>query len=419
LHAADLHLDSPFRGMAAVPPFIRGQLLKSTMQALNALVETAIQYRVDFVVISGDVYDHADRSLRAQIRFQKALEMLAAEGILAFVVHGNHDPLDGTQAGLDWPETVTFFGAEEVRKVPAYDREGRLLAYIYGISYPTAAVTQNLAKQFPAADPNVYSIGLLHCNVDGDPRHDNYAPCRKEDLLQCGIRYWALGHIHARRVIHEHPHIVYPGNVQGRHIRETGAKGCCIVDVGETGETRLSFVALDAIRWFDETVAIDGLLSEQDLRERLDKLLLDIKQSAEGRPAIVRVTFTGRGPLHAVLTREHTLLELAEELRDEQLERAGSEPWVWIESLRVNTGREIDVGGLLEQQSFLGDLLRFSRSLAKDEREFAEFSGRALAPLFSQPKWRELLLPLKEEEEREWLKAAEQLAIDLLFQDEE
>jgi exonuclease SbcD len=275
MHAADLHLDSPFVGMAELPQGIRDSLRQSTFIALANMVELAIQQKVDFVLISGDVYDLADRSLRAQIRFQKALQRLSSSNIAIYIVHGNHDPEDGRAARLNWPAHAHFFSASEVESLPVILEGKGTVAQIYGISYETAAVTENLvlriAEKYEESGKNhsdLFRIGLLHTNVEGNHAHANYAPCSLQDLLGCGMHYWALGHVHTRQVLHKEPAIVYPGNLQGRSVRETGAKGCYIVDVSEYGEAMLTFHALDAIRWQQRSISIQGIQTEQELKER-------------------------------------------------------------------------------------------------------------------------------------------------------
>ena len=196
LHAADLHLDSPFKGLSEPPPAIARVIRDAALSALDRLVQTALEEQVDFVLIAGDVYDLRDRSLRAELRFLQAVERLQEAGIGVYVVHGNHDPLDGRRAALKWPDNVYFFAADQVESIIAHSRDGHPVARIHGISYPTASVTRPLAPLFQAVDEPLYQIGLLHCNVDANRAHANYAPCSLEDLLRTRMDYWALGHVH-------------------------------------------------------------------------------------------------------------------------------------------------------------------------------------------------------------------------------
>lgn len=420
LHAADLHLGSPFIGLSGLPAAVRTAILKSTYDAFARLIELAIRSQVDAVLISGDVYDAADRPLRAEVRFQRGMERLAAHGIPAFVIHGNHDPADGRAAQLSWPPSVHFFSSGEVTCVPLVTKERGHVADVWGISYPTPAVRENYALRFPVnGDSDQYNIGLLHANVGGDVGHDNYAPCDLRDLLGRGIDYWALGHIHSRRVLHEEPWIVYPGNPQGRSIRETDAKGCYIVDVSCEGETRLSFHTLDAVRWLALECAVDDAVSEQDVKDALERCIAEARLLADGRPAFIRVMLHGRAEAHRLLRSGTLLAELTADLRELEAERAGegAADFVWIESIRAETGLALDRDELLRQGGFLGDLVRTVDALHADESAFEEFAEQCLAPLMHHSKAAALLRRTGLEERLRWLKAAEELAVDWLSDD--
>ena len=94
VHCADLHLDTPFRGLSDVAPDVGRALNEATFQSWTNIVDLAIREGVDFVVIAGDVYDSSDRSLRAQFRFRDGLKRLSDHGIPSFVAFGNHDPAE-------------------------------------------------------------------------------------------------------------------------------------------------------------------------------------------------------------------------------------------------------------------------------------------------------------------------------------
>lgn len=421
MHAADLHLDSPFKGLSTLPEPIKGVIRESTFVALRNLVQTAIEEQVDFVVLAGDIYDGADRSLRAQLRFQRAMEQLSEQAIPVYIVHGNHDPDDGRKAKLTWPESVHFFSSKEPEWVEAVDRQGRKLAHIQGMSYPTSAVKDNLAALYASRRSDLFHIGLLHGNVDGDAGHDNYAPCTLQQLSASGLDYWALGHIHSRRILREAPWVVYPGNIQGRSVRETGPKGCCLVDVSETGHVRVQFRTTDHVRWLAESVSINGMTSEQELRDELEQKLEQCMALADGRSLVVRLYVEGRGPLHRVLQSGSGLQELLAELRDEQLkklERDGGAIWVWPESVQLRTGLDIDRERLLGQDGFISDLLRSTSGLLDDERELELFCARALEPLLSHPKAGRIVSEMLKDERADWLRAAEQLALGLVADEE-
>ena len=215
VHAADLHLDSPFKGIRSEAPAHVAQLLSNaTFDAYQNIIDLCLQERVDALLVAGDIYDGADRSLRAQRAFIDGLRSLDAAGIRSFVCHGNHDPLDGWEARLSYPAGCHRFGAEFSAAPVFPDEPDR--AQVYGISYPTRDVYENLVQRLGKVQNPAFTIGLLHANVGGNTDHALYSACSLDDLVQSGVDYWALGHVHTRQILHERtPTVVYPGNRKG------------------------------------------------------------------------------------------------------------------------------------------------------------------------------------------------------------
>ena len=355
VHAADLHIDSPFSGIGDVDVRVANRLREATYEAFQNLVELCLKSDVDFLVIAGDVYDGADRSVRAQLRFRDGLSRLADEGIQTFVVHGNHDPLDGWQSSIAWPEGVHIFGAAPEWK--NIEKNGEIVAAVQGMSYPTREVTDNLALQFsPTQSGSIFTIGLLHANVGGNSAHPNYAPCTVEDLSASGIDYWALGHVHTRQTLKRAaPIIAYPGNIQGRHPNETGERGALVVDVDPSGASKSEFVPLDVVRWEHTDVDISNLETIDSLDSAIRQQTDNMSAIAEGRDVVCRVTITGRGPLHEQLAADGAVEDLIEATRNSW---TGGSPWVWIDRIVDLTRPAIDIEARAKQDDFLGATLK-------------------------------------------------------------
>src|SRR3990170_6276133 len=263
VHTADLHLDSPFVGIQEVDDRVASELREATFRTFDRIVELCLERRADFLLVAGDIYDGRDRSLRAQLRLRDGLKPLSEAGIPSFIVHGNHDPLDSWAATLEWPDRVHIFGGKSVT-AQAVERNGETISHVYGISYPTQEVRKNLARRYQRTEDGPFAIGLLHCNVGDDTGHEPYAPCSLADLVQPGMDYWALGHVHNHRILSgKEPMIVYPGNPLGRNPRELGARGCYVVEVDETGHPTAEFIAVDTIRWLWESVPIGELSTDE------------------------------------------------------------------------------------------------------------------------------------------------------------
>lgn len=426
IHAADLHLDTPFTGMSGLPDRLRRHLQGSTFAALGALVDLAVSEDADFVVISGDVYDASDSSLRAQLRLKEAWDKLAHHGIPVYVIHGNHDPLSSSRLRLAYPPNVKVFGGGRPESVTALRRrDGQPVAVVSGISYPTASVTDNTALMFRREpDSPLYHIALLHANVDGQEGHDAYSPCSLKDLQDSGFDYWALGHIHKRQVLSQSPWVVYPGNLQGRNPKETGPKGCYVVDVSDQGESVLTFRELDHVRWIELDIDIGDLPTEEAWKERVEEKLDEIREALEGKTGIARLTFTGRGPLHPMLQSGRESADLLMELqRREALRIDGDSPLslrsvVWPAGFKVKTGMDIDRNRLAGEDSFLGELLRLGDKTALQTELVDDLVESALAPLLEHRALRTHLKSLGQGERLELLQRAQELAASLLMEEE-
>lgn len=425
IHSADWHLDAPFKGMGNLPPAVLSRIRDSSFRALEALVGLAIREKVDFMLVSGDIYDAQDRSLRAQLKFQQAAWRLADHGIPLFVVHGNHDPLQGYRAKLAMPDSVVVFGGDRVETVLVKGKDGEPIASVSGISYARPAVTDNLAERFPAPDRSLFSIAMLHTNVDGDAGHDNYAPADSRELLASGYRYWALGHVHNRKVIHESPWIVYPGNLQGRNVRETGAKGAYLVEVDADGEARLQFCPLHAVRWEQLRVSIEGLEDEQALKDAMERALVEAVETEPDVPVVARLILEGRGRLHRLLQGGSALAELTDLLREQYGSPSSAGlawpegTFAWIESVKLATGSDWDYDALRKQESFLGDLVRMTDEWLGDETELRAFFEEAAASLLANPKVARRLNAPDAEDLKAWMAQARELALAQLTDGEE
>jgi DNA repair exonuclease SbcCD nuclease subunit len=431
LHTGDLHLDSPFEGVSADAPAQVLRLLRwATTEAWRNVVRTALSEEVDFVVIAGDVFENRSPTLLGQTRFRDGLAELAASGVRSYVVHGNHDPLDGRSwaPSLEFPDLTHRFGTAAVESVSVL-REGREIARVYGRSYDRAAVTANLAAGFQREADAPFAIGLLHANVGDRPGHGNYAPCSVEDLRRSGMDYWALGHIHKPGVVLEgDPLAVYCGIPQGRDPGETGARGCYVVDVAASGEPSATFVACDVVRWQLLDVSIDGLTDDDALQRRLRESLARAADDAEGRSLVVRLRLTGRGPLHAHLRRTGYLADLRQLLNEEM---SPTPPLVWVESLRDQTRAAIDLAGRRGAPDFVGDFLRVTDAARRAERStdpeepdrWLSLLRGAAAPLFDESqRGRRYLRDARPDDAAlfgELLDEAESLAVDLLLAAEE
>ena len=363
VHAADLHLDSPFVGIKAIAPDnVADALQDATFGAYENIINLCIDERVHALLVAGDVYDSADRSLRAQLKFVEGLKRLDDAGIRSFVCHGNHDPLDGWEARLDYPPGCMRFDTK-AESVPVFEDDPER-AVVHGISYPTRDVYDNLALRLGKGDPEAFSIGLMHANAGSDTTHVNYAPCSLEDLEKSGIDYWALGHVHARQVLSERsPTVVYPGNPQGRHPNEPGARGVYLVEVDDDGAVRLDFRSVDIVRWERTVLDISQMDAEQDLIDGIHQSIDDTLNAANGASVVLRIALAGRGGLHNGLRQTGFIEDIMESINREWAKRA---PFAWCERIEDETAARFNREERVEGSDFLAEVLKTGDRAKKD-----------------------------------------------------
>jgi DNA repair exonuclease SbcCD nuclease subunit len=344
LHAADIHLDSPLRGLARYEGAPVEEIRAATRRAFENLVSLAIQEAVAFVVIAGDLYDGDWKDYNTGLFFNRQMGRLAEAGIRVFVVAGNHDAASQISKALRPPGNVHFFSTEAAETV-ALEALGVAL---HGRGFATREVIEDLSLDFPAALPGLFNLGVLHTSLNGRPGHEPYAPCHLDGLRSKGYQYWALGHVHQREVVSAEPWIVFPGNIQGRHARETGPKGCSLVTVSDHSVQQVEHRDLDVLRWQVCEVDLAGVADLDEALERIAEALRAAEREAEGRLLAARLRLTGASAAHGRLHAERGRVEA------ECRALAGSN--AWLEKLEIDTRPEVE-SGPETAQTVLGDLL--------------------------------------------------------------
>jgi DNA repair protein SbcD/Mre11 len=320
IHAADIHLDSPLLGLSRSDGVPVDRLRGATRGALANLVDLALEERAAFVVIAGDLYDGAWREMRTGLFAVEQFTRLTAAGVRLFIVHGNHDAENRITRHLTMPEGTVVFGAKACRTHVIAE----LGVAVHGQSFGMAATFDNLAAGYTQPSEGLFNIALLHTALEGGHAHQPYAPCRLDELRGSGHQYWALGHVHQHAVLSEHPHVVYPGNLQGRHARELGAKGAVVVRVEQGRVADLEHRALDEVRWAGVELDLSSASDRREIFEALDDALLKAHGTA-GRPIIARVSLSLGGKLGADLAAQSAWLDA--EVRASAL-RLGVDIWI-------------------------------------------------------------------------------------------
>jgi DNA repair protein SbcD/Mre11 len=382
LHAADIHLDSPLRGLERYEGAPAAEIRGATRRAFERLVELAIEEEVAFVLLAGDLYDGDWKDYNTGLFFTTQMNRLRDAGIRAFVIAGNHDAASQITKVLRPPDNVKVFSTKRPETV-VLEEAGVAL---HGQGFASAAVTEDLSAGYPAPVPHLFNIGLLHTSLDGREGHASYAPCTVDGLRARGYQYWALGHVHVREEVSRDPWIVFPGNLQGRHARETGAKGATLVTIEGRDVVRAEHRDLDVFRWTVCAVSLAGVAGTGEALDRIQQSLEAELDAAAGRPVAARIRLEGACPLHDDLAAdpERWIAEIR------ALASGFGDGALWIEKIQVRTRRAGDFGAL-ERDDALSGLLRTVREMETDAAElaglaesFADLERKLPAELFEE-----------------------------------
>ncbi len=328
LHAADLHLGSPFRGLALKDADVAQAFAAATRAAFSDLVTRALEEEVAFVVISGDVYDGDWKDNSIGLFFAREMARLARAGIPVFLVKGNHDAESVVTKTITLPDNVTVFSAA---RAETFEIEALQVA-LHGRSFPDRAVPENYAVSYPDPRPGWFNLGVLHTSADGRPGHATYAPCTVEELRLRGYDYWALGHVHEHEILARDPWVVFPGNLQGRSVRECGPKGAMLVDVQDGRVLSAERMIVDRARWAELAIDVGDVEDEPEALRLVEEALDPLSEAAEDRLMAVRVRLRGATPLHGRWTADPRRLS-DEVLAALQRRHADA----WLERLRLET----------------------------------------------------------------------------------
>ncbi|MFT9221474.1 metallophosphoesterase family protein [Gluconobacter oxydans] len=362
LHAADIHLDSPLRGLSRYEGLPEAEIRGSTRRALDRLVETALTEKVDFVVLAGDLYDGTWQDVGTGLYMVRALSRLVQAGIRVVTLAGNHDAQSVIARELPLPDGIDHFSYD----APQTLHWPELGVALHGQSFRDRHVTQDMTRSYPAPVAGCFNIGVLHTSLSGYGEHETYAPCSVETLSAKGYDYWALGHVHAREIVCEHPWIVFPGVLQGRHARETGACGCELVTVEDGIVRSVEFVECDVVRWARLELDVSGMQTMDAVLGAARQAMENALSDAGGRTVIARIVLTGRSVLHDRLCASQAWKE---DLRGIAVSMAQGTAQIALEKIRNETSapvhragvaetRELDLAleGLMQDEDFLASL---------------------------------------------------------------
>lgn len=381
LHAADIHIDSPLTGLSAKNEEFSKVVRGATRRAFSNLVDLAVSEQVDFVVIAGDLYDGTWKDQSTGQYAASQLARLSRAGIRAFIVFGNHDAESRISRHLTPPDGVHLLDNRKCQSIPLDD----LGVAIHGRSYKDAATIENIAQTYCPPTPGLFNLAILHTALDGHPGHQSYAPCTLDELRSAGHDYWALGHVHDAAIRSREPYIVYPGNTQGRHVRETGAKGVMLVRVADGAVAGIEARPCDEARWAQAEVDAREAKDMPELLAAVAEALRAATDGAADRPTAARLNVKAHGTLRRPLLADPEWFSA--EVQGQASMISGD---LWIESVRLDPGDAEDelspeLSELLAGADESEDCVRAIRSAVKPiiDKLPSEITNGELAPLLT------------------------------------
>ncbi len=375
IHAADLHIDSPLRGLEAYDGAPLERLRGATRQAFENLVRLSIDRAVDFVIVAGDLFDGKWQDMRTGLWTAAQLRELDRAAIPVFLLQGNHDAASKVPQAIRWPANVRVFSVHRPETILLEE----LHVALHGQGFAREKTTADLAAQYPERVEGCFNIGVLHTSLTGSPEHDTYAPTTVATLAGRRYDYWALGHIHARSVppVQQEPYIGYCGNLQGRHIHEPGPKGCLLVTVEDNALSQVEFVPVDTVRWQRIEITLQPSDGRSEMFAAVEQHLTAARESADGRLMAVRLVLRGSCEVHREIARESSRATLLAEIRNLANDLADD---LWLEKIVFETRLPVDLRTLRQGSDLLGELLRSLQSAALSDGALREL-GDPLKPL--------------------------------------
>ena len=330
LHAADLHLGAPFRGLAQVSQAWAARLMQAISESFDRMIDAACARNVDFVVIAGDVFDASRASYGEYLRFFEGMRTLEAAGIPVYMITGNHDPYTSWQQSMfSLPDNVHMLSADKPG-FELFEKDGQPACIIAGRGYynqtwpmdeciaeglTREAAVSALLPTHPNAAEAPFCIGVLHTGLNLDPVK---APVNPSVLMNAGMDYWACGHIHMRYLYpsKENPRIAFSGCIQGRDIKETGTRGVQAVTLSKNAAPKLEYIPTASVVWQRLDVGVEDCATLPEINDKIMRELFRANGKAHCEEMISRITLVGATPLHEVLSRPDVLEDMRKHVND-------------------------------------------------------------------------------------------------------
>jgi DNA repair protein SbcD/Mre11 len=278
LCTADVHIG---RRSTRLPAHLDGHA-HSCGSAWSRIVDLAIAEAVDLVAIAGDLVDQANRYFEAIGTLEAGFRRLAAAGIPAVVVAGNHDH-DVLPALVDSlpADTVRLLGRGGKWERMTLEGGGTRV-HVDGWSFPHGHFGSSPLQGYQPAESDGRVLGLLHADLDQPG--SRYAPVGTAELRRHPGVFFLLGHVHAPRTVQEvgGARFVYPGSPQAMDPGETGARGAALLEPAGSGWEVRQF-GLSSVRYEELEVSVEGADDVAEVEARVVAAVREgLRSAADG-----------------------------------------------------------------------------------------------------------------------------------------
>ena len=349
LHAGNFHLERTLAGFSDPPEHMIESLVNAPYDAAEQVFQSAIREEVDFVVLSGDLFDPTHAGPRAVAFLRTQFEKLGSRGISVYWSASEDDLKEDCIRNIEWPANVRIFTSDKVEQFTHYRGE-HAIADLLGRSWNPQMPLH--AGEFLSLAIGGYQIAVMHGKSDlfNEPRQ--------------GLEYWAAGGADVpdtpfKGIVTAH----CPGSPQGFTPRDTGPHGCTLVSVAADGETRLRMIETDVVRWYRENIDVVAGNARGEVQNQLRSRLKSLAE--HDRPALVTWKLSGIGRFDSSFARSIQRVETLNWLRREF---GYGTPAVWSIGLDIEPPHALRAEWC-EEDSILGDYMQVVRDYQEEDEK--------------------------------------------------
>lgn len=314
IHISDIHLGRPFSDLSkySFDDKVKSLYNNAVEKAFNKFIDYALLKNVDFVLISGDTFDGSEQDFKSKLILKEGLKKLDNADIKVYLICGNHDPISAYNKNtfnFDDKSNIKIIGVNTPKYCDCIvnDKNGNPVALIHAYSFSESHIKERPLEYFtlPSSnDKNLFNIGLLHCDLEGD-KTGPYAPCTNGELQSLNYDYWALGHIHIPEF--EEKNIQYSGTIQGRNTKETGCHGLKYIKVENNKIIKNSIVPLDVIRYENLNIdlsLVSDITSAYNCVQETIFNFANLNNNTECELFLLKIKFTGYVSFYSDINEE-------------------------------------------------------------------------------------------------------------------